>query len=289
MTRKRPGLGKGLDALIPKGTGFQPEESSSGLRTVQISNILPNPRQPRKNFDSDELSELTDSIKEHGIIQPLIVSQGLSAGEFILIAGERRLIAAKEAGLTAVDVIIRDANEQDRLELALIENIQRTDLGPLEKAEAYKQLCEDFNLPHEEIGKRVGKSRVAVTNTLRLLSLPKKVQDAISSEQISEGHARALLSLKSSQSQIAALKTIVERELSVRETENLVRKLLGARKTPKGKLPTSPEIKEMEEKLQSRLGTKVILDHGKNRGKITIYYYSDEELNSLLNTFFNEG
>ena len=289
MTRKRPGLGKGLDALIPKGTGFQPDESSGGIRTVQISKIQPNPRQPRKNFDTDELSELSDSIKEHGIIQPLIVSQGGLAGEFILIAGERRLLAAKEAGLTAVDVIIRDANEQDRLELALIENIQRADLGPLEKAEAYKQLSDEFDLPHEDIGKRVGKSRVAVTNTLRLLNLPKNVQDAISSEQISEGHARVLLSLKSSQSQIATLKTIIDQELSVRETEKLVRKLLGARKTPKGKLPTSPEIKEMEEKLQSRLGTKVTLDHGKNRGKITIYYYSDEELNSLLNTFLNEG
>jgi len=288
MTRKRPGLGKGLDALIPQGSGFQPTQFSSGYKEIPIERVKPNPRQPRENFDASKLSELAESIREFGVIQPLIVSPGTVPEEFILIAGERRLKAAKEAGLYTVPVIVREADEQNKLELALIENIQRTDLSPLEKAEAYRQLNDEFNLNHEMIGKRVGKSRVTITNTLRLLSLPLSIQKAITENSISEGHARALLGLTTSQSQIGALKTILEQELTVRQTENLVRKLTGEKPVVKKKTETSPEIKALEESLRLKFGTKVNLKQKQNKGSITIYYYSDEELNSLMKFFLDE-
>jgi ParB family chromosome partitioning protein len=289
MSRKRSGLGKGLDALIPQGSGFQPiQSSSSGVIEVPITGIKPNPRQPRINFDTVELDELTASIKEHGIIQPLIVSRGTSPEEYILIAGERRWLAAKKAGFNTVPVILRETNDQDRLELALIENIQRSDLGPLERAEAYRQLTDEFGLPHEEIGKRVGKSRVTITNTLRLLGLPASIQNAITANVISEGHARALLSLPSPQSQIAALQTIRDKGLNVRQTEELVHRLAGEKPVSKPKIEPVPEVKAIEERLRTRLGTKVTLKHGRKGGTITIHYYSSEELDSLLENLLKE-
>jgi ParB family chromosome partitioning protein len=282
MNRKRPGLGKGLDALIPMGDGFQPEQPLSGVTEILIEKINPNPRQPRVNFDAEELSDLAESIKEHGIIQPLIVTSGLQPGSYILIAGERRLMAAKEAGLNTVPTIQRESTDQERLEIALIENVQRADLSPLETAEAYRQLAEDFGLSHEAIGTRVGKSRVAVTNTLRLLNLPPSVQQAITIGEISEGHARALLALPTSQAQAAALQTIVDKGLNVRQTEELVRKLTGEKTEQKLKPEAPPEIKALEERLRANLGTKVNLTHGGKGGTITIHYYSDEELDSLV-------
>jgi ParB family chromosome partitioning protein len=289
MSRKRSGLGKGLDALIPQGSGFQTNQSASGAIEIPVTGIRPNPRQPRTNFDPGELDELTASIQEHGIIQPLIVSSGSSPEEYILIAGERRWLAAKEAGLRVVPAILRETNDQDRLELSLIENIQRSDLGPLEKAEAYRQLVEEFGIPHEEIGKRVGKSRVTITNTLRLLDLPAGIQNAITAGIISEGHARALLSLPSSQGQIAALQTIQEKELNVRQTEELVRRLVGEKPVSKPRAESSPEVKAMEERLRTRLGTKVTMKHGRKGGTITIHYYSNEELDSLLENLLAES
>ena len=290
--RKRPGLGKGLDALIPQTESAPPQvssESSGGVREIPVNAIMPNPRQPRSVFNDLELAELAASIEEHGVIQPLIISPGETPQQFILIAGERRLMASKKAGLKTVPAILRDSSEQDRLELALIENVQRADLSPLETAKAYRQLADEFNLSHGEIAKRVGKSRVSVTNTLRLLNLPPSVLEALSAGKISEGHARALLALPNAKAQAAALQTVLEKNLSVRQTEELVRKLGGEKPVQKPKPEPLPEIKALEERLRSNLGTKVNLKHGKKGGTITIHYYSDEELDGLLQRFLDEN
>jgi ParB family chromosome partitioning protein len=290
--RKRPGLGKGLDALIPQAetaTSQTSSESTGGVMEVPIHSIAPNPRQPRENFDTTELAELTTSIQEHGILQPLIITHGELANQYTLIAGERRLMAAKQAGLETVPIILRDSSEQERLELALIENVQRTDLSPLETAHAFRQLSDEFNLSHGEIARRVGKSRVAITNTLRLLNLPPSVQEALQSEKITEGHARALLALATSQAQAAALQTVLDKGLNVRQTEDLVRRLSGEKPTQKQKAEPTPEIKEIEERLRSSLGTKVRLKHGQKGGTITIHYYSDEELDDLIQRFIEEN
>ena len=281
MTRKRPGLGKGLDALIPKIEDLN-FNTPSGIKEISVDLINPNPLQPRSHFDSESLAELATSIKEHGIIQPIIVSQDELNGEYFIIAGERRLQAAKLAFLKTVPAIVREACDQDRLELALVENVQRTDLSPIETAQAYQQLNIDFSLSHAEIANKVGKSRAAITNTLRLLNLSPSVQQAIIDEKISEGHARALLALPSSQSQSAALSTVIDKELNVRQTEILVRKLNGERPLTNPKPDRSPEIKSLEEHLQSELGTKVRLKHGAKGGTITIHYYSNEELENLV-------
>jgi len=290
--RKRPGLGKGLDALIPQSETPTPQisaESHTGVSEISVNAITPNPRQPRSIFDDHELSDLAASIQEHGVIQPLIVSPGEQPGQYTLIAGERRLIAAKQAGLRTVPTILRDSSEQEQLELALIENIQRTDLSVLEAAEAYRQLSTEFGLSHGEIAQRVGKSRVAITNTLRLLNLPPSVLEALRNNQISEGHARALLALPTTQAQAAALQTINEKGLNVRQTEELVRKLSGEKPAQKPKPEPIPEIKALEERLRAGLGTRVNLKHGRKGGTITIHYYSDEELESLLQRFLDDN
>jgi ParB family chromosome partitioning protein len=187
-------LGRGLDALIPGG-----ERPASGIEQIPLDAVVSNPRQPRTRFDPEELAELAESIRVHGMLQPLIVTQDETPGRYTLIAGERRLLAARQAGLTHAPALVREASEQSRLEMALIENVQRADLAPLELAEAYRQLAEDFDLSHEQIAARVGKSRVAVTNTLRLLKLPESVRQALAEGRISEGHARALLALPTPQ------------------------------------------------------------------------------------------
>ncbi len=277
---QRTGLGKGLDALIPGGGGDSPS-AAGGVMQAAVESIARNPRQPRVQFDAGELDELAASIREHGIIQPLIVSPGKNNG-FILIAGERRLQAAKKAGLQTVPVILRQASDRQHLELALIENVQRADLGPLEEADAYQHLVQDFGLSQEEVAARVGKSRVAVTNTLRLLGLSQRVKQALAEEQITEGHARALLGLTSAKAQEAALQTVLKLFLSVRQTEGLVRKLGGEK--PKAKVKSKPaaDVADIERRLRASLGTKVALKHGKKGGAVTIYYYSDEELDTLL-------
>lgn len=276
---QRTGLGKGLDALIPGGKDSP--SSAGGVMQAAVESIARNPRQPRVQFDAGELDELAASIREHGIIQPLIVSPGKNNG-FILIAGERRLQAAKKAGLQTVPVILRQASDRQHLELALIENVQRADLGPLEEADAYQHLVQDFGLSQEQVAERVGKSRVAVTNTLRLLGLSQRVKQALAEEQITEGHARALLGLTSAKAQEAALQTVLKLFLSVRQTEGLVRKLGGEK--PKAKVKSKPaaDVADIERRLRASLGTKVALKHGKKGGAVTIYYYSDEELDTLL-------
>ena len=282
---KKSGLGKGLDALLPAADNHLPE---SGVRQIQTSKISPNPRQPRANFDAGELDQLATSIREHGVIQPLIITAGESAGSYTLIAGERRLMAAKLVELEEVPVIIREASDQELVELALVENVQRADLGPLETAEAYRQLSEDFGLSHEEIAARVGKNRATITNTLRLIKLPEDVKEALVSGKISEGHARALLSLPSEEAQGAVLKSILKLTLNVRQTEELVRKLSGEK--PQKQLPAAPdpEIKALEEQLRQRLGTKVSLNQRSKGGTLTIHYYSAEELDTLLEMILGE-
>lgn len=286
MQRKKSGLGKGLDALIPGGTT---PISREGVLEVPVEQISPNPRQPRTRFDPAELAELAASIREHGIIQPLIVTYDPGTDRYVLIAGERRLQAARTAGLEQVPVILRDeASEQQYLELALIENVQRTDLNPLEAAEAYRQLTNDFNLSHDEIAIRVGKSRAAISNTLRLLKLPPSIQQYLVDGKITEGHARALLALPSHQAQTAVVEIIITRDLNVRQTEELVRKYSGHKPATTVSRAQLPEIKMLEDRLRTRLGTRVNLHHGQKGGSITIHYYSDEELNQLISQILGD-
>lgn len=282
---QKTGLGRGLGALLP---GDDTSLEQRGILYVPVDKIDPNPRQPRQNMDPAELEELTASIREYGVLQPLIVTKNPQDDRYTLIAGERRLQAARLAGLSAVPVMVRDASDQQRLELAIIENIQRADLSPLEEAEGYRQLAEEFGLSHEEIALKVGRSRVSVTNTLRLLKLPSSVKTALIEGRISEGHARALLALPTPEAQIAALRTILAQELNVRQTEALVRKLNGERAPAKAKAAPPPEVRALEERLQASLGTKVTLRAGRKGGTISIHYYSEEELNALLQRLLPE-
>lgn len=279
---RRGGLGKGLDALIPTSTDNIPAEPTGSPLYLPVEQIFPNPSQPRQGMAEDTLTELAASVREHGILQPLIVSPSAESDQYILIAGERRLRAAKLVGLKVVPVIVRQATDQQRLELALIENLQRADLAPLDTAEAYRQLAEEFGLAHEEIAERVGKSRAAVTNTLRLLRLPDSVRIALVEEKISEGHARALLGLSTPQAQAAVLQNVLANDLSVRQTEELVRRYSGERKPQTQRKEPAPEIKALEERLRDNLGTRVTLRHGKKGGTLVIHYYSSEELDSLI-------
>lgn len=276
---QKTGLGKGLDALIPGGLNATPAQADS---YAHISMIIPNPQQPRDAIPEDSLVELAASIREHGILQPLVVSRDAVTGMYTLIAGERRLRAAKLAGLDKVPVIIRTVSEQQRLTQALIENIQRADLSPLEAARGFRRLIDEFNLTHEALADQVGKSRVAVTNTLRLLNLPGEVQAALTNLQISEGHARALLGLPTAQAQVSTLHTILTQQLSVRQTEELVRKLTGNKPPTLPPVEVDPLVQELEDRLREKLGTRVTLNRGKKGGTITIHFYSDEELNSLI-------
>jgi len=279
MSKKR-GLGKGLDALIP--TGSDQIQSRGGMLQVPVENIQPNPRQPRTSPEMENISQLADSISEHGILQPLVVLPKDAGGSYTLIAGERRLRAAEKAGLEFVPVIVREANEQQQLEWALVENLQRSDLNPLEIANGYLQLADEFDLSHAEIAKRVGKNRATVSNTLRLLKLSAAVRGALIENKISEGHARALLSLPTAQAQSAALQSILERELSVRQVEELVQRLLGERRKKKPKTKHSPEETALENQLRDALGTRVTLKRGRRGGSLVIRFFSDEELNALV-------
>jgi ParB family chromosome partitioning protein len=273
-------LGKGLEALIPPGQ-WESREPGAGqyIRQVPVGQIVPNPQQPRVQTDASELAELAASIAEHGIIQPVIVTQ--VAGDYQLIAGERRWRAARQAGLETIPVIVKEASPQEMLELALVENLQRADLNPLEEAAAYRQLMDEFGLTQEQVAERVGKSRSAVANTVRLLSVTAAVQAALLEGKIAEGHGRAILRLPTPEAQTAALRTIVKRGLSVRQTEELVRRLLGKKRVSEPR-PPSPEIIMAQERLRQRLGTKVDISHTKKGGRIVIHYYSDEELHALL-------
>jgi len=281
MTHKH-GLGKGLDALIPGGEVER--APSSGARLIPVGDIQRNPRQPRTHFDAGELQELAASIRQHGVLQPLLVMP-LPQGGYQLVAGERRLEASRLAGLASVPAVVRSVTPQEQLELALIENLQRADLNPLEAAEGYRQLAQDFGLSHEAIAERVGKSRAAVSNTLRLLKLPPACRQALIDGVISEGHARALLALPTAEAQSAALGTILKRHLNVRQTEELVQRLLGQRSRRARSVRRTPEEKALEEQLMRALGTRVSLRLGRKGGSLVIHFYSDEELEALIERF----
>lgn len=272
-------LGKGLDALIPGGdSALKP----SDVQQIPVDRIRPNPGQPRTVFDKTQLAELAESIRTHGVIQPLIVRQG-AGSNYTLIAGERRLNAARLAGLAEVPVVLREADDQAMVELALVENVQRADLSPLEAAEAYQHLHKEFGLSHDQIAKRVGFSRVAVTNTIGLLDLSDQVKKALAAGTISEGHGRALKALDQGAAQNAALRTVISQDLNVRQTEELVRKLKGHKVKKKSKAGASADVQALEAELRDALGTKVSLKHARGKGTLTLHYYSDEELDKLVN------
>lgn len=294
MVAKKSGLGKGLDALIPAGNKKPAIKKDSepviiekivekkGIETLKITEVEPNREQPRKNFNEDALLELADSIKQYGVIQPLIVQK--KKDHYEIIAGERRWRAAKMAGIKEIPVIIKDYSDQQVMEISLIENIQREDLNPIEEAMAYKNLMEEFHLKQDEIAEKVSKSRTAVTNSIRLLRLDKRVQQMMIDDMISAGHARTLITIEDPDVQYNIATRIFDDKLSVRETEKLV-KLLQKPEAKKEKVEkvNSFLYKDIEEKMKSILGTKVTVDHkSNNKGKILIEYYSNEELERIL-------
>lgn len=288
---KNRGLGKGLGALIPE----LEEENFDAQQTVAIDLVLPNPYQPRKDFSDEKLNELAESIRIHGVIQPLLVRE--YQGKYQLIAGERRLRASKLVGLTEVPIIIKEMSDQAMMEVALVENLQREDLNPIEEAEAFRRLIEEFNLTQDEIAKKVGRSRPAIANTLRLLNLPEAIQKDLAKGTLTMGHARSLLGLKTAEEQIRIWQKIQAEQLSVRQTEELVRQLNDptnvSRETKKAKLKTEtptirdPNLIEIEEELQLSLGTKVIIKPAGVGGKIEINYYSDEDFERLCERLLN--
>jgi ParB family transcriptional regulator, chromosome partitioning protein len=279
---KKIGLGKGLGALLP-GPDAAP---LSGLTEVPVRAIAPNPHQPRLQFDEEALQELADSIREHGLIQPLIVVRS-SEDQFTLIAGERRWRAAQIAGLEALPVVIKDVAPQQMLEMALVENVQRADLNALEEALAYKHLIDEFSLTQDQVAQRVGKSRVAVANTLRLLKLPEPIKARLADGLITEGHARALLTIGDAAVQQHLLSQIVKNGLSVRQTEELVRRLMEDHPKTKKTQSTTPhrgsgaDTRALEERMRRSLGTKVTLSRSKKGGTIVIHFYSEEELDAI--------
>lgn len=288
----KTGLGRGLDALIPGAS--EAEAGRGGVIEIAVTEIRANPRQPRmvRGQEALQLEELAASIREHGVIQPLIVTRTQGPGApYTLIAGERRWRAAQLAGLTHVPVILKDATPQEMLEIALIENIQRNDLSPLEEAAAFQQLINEFGLTPDMVAERVGKSRVAIYNTLRLLKLPGQVQAALMQGDITEGHARALLGLSSAVDQLVALDEIKKHGLNVRQTEELIRRMNSPKTTSK-KAERDREwqgAKKYEARLRDVLGTKVSLVRGRKGGRIVIEFYSDEELGAIYEKIVGSG
>lgn len=277
----RPVLGRGLGSLIPHKQTLTEQvipEARHEVLDIAVGDVVENPRQPRTHFSPSELEDLINSIQEHGIIQPLIMTRRGSGYE--LIAGERRLRAARTLGLKTVPAIIRDANEQQKLELALIENIQRQDLNAIEEAVAYRALIDEFNLTQEQVAKRVGKSRSNITNTLRLLELPEEILLALQEGKISKSHARTLLAEPDPEKQFALFKRMLEGGVSVREAE--ARVSLKKPGTGRPKNQKDPNIMAHEKRLREVLGTKVDIVESAGKGKITISFYSREELMDLL-------
>lgn len=294
MPIKKKGLGKGLDSLIPDNKSMKSVTSEktveskedaaakSGVQVMKINEVEPNRDQPRKNFDEDALLELSDSIKQFGVLQPLLVRKRKDYYE--IIAGERRWRAAKLAGVKEVPVIVKEYTDQEILEIGLIENIQRENLNPIEEAIAFKRLLEEFNLKQDEVAERVSKSRTAVTNSMRLLKLSDKVQQMIIDDMISTGHARALLAIDDPELQYTLANKIFDEKLSVRETEKLVKEIKNPKKPKEKKVMENAFIyQDLEEKMKGVFGTKVsIASKGKGKGKIEIEYYSDDELEHLF-------
>ena len=282
----KSGLGKGLGALIGSRPAPRPDlELGERINQVDLANITPSPLQPRKEFAPDALQELVDSIRQHGIIQPLIVRY--VDGRHELIAGERRWRAAQEVGLTQVPVIVRTASNLEVLELSLIENLQRTDLNPIEEAQGYARLAGEFGLRQEDIALKVGRSRAAVANSMRLLDLHPQVQVWLTQDLLSVGHAKVLLALKALEEQLFVAEAVLRRSATVRGTERLVARQLGIgrvrrRQRAGGASASSATIEDLQNRLQQHLGTHVTLHHGEKRGRIEIEYYGDEDLQRIV-------
>lgn len=293
MAAKKMGLGKGLDSMIPPKRNIHTDNSAneeniskSGETILKINEVEPNKDQPRKNFNEEALKELSDSIKQHGIVQPLVVSK--QEDYYEIIAGERRWRAAKMAGLKEVPVVIKDYSPQEIMEVALIENIQREDLNPVEEARAYQRLIKEYDLKQEEVAEKVSKSRTAITNSLRLLKLDERILDMLVEETISSGHARALLGISDPDQQYEVALKVVEGNISVRETEKLVKSInhLVVKKTPKKELTNDFVYRDLEEQLKQKIGTKVSINRKTdNQGKLEIEYYSQEELEKIIAYF----
>lgn len=291
MAARKGGLGRGLSALIPEGEA--PRDESIPVTDVAIEDVVPNPHQPRTVMDPEKLAELTESIRTYGIIQPLLVTQETGqdgSTVYQLIAGERRFRAAKAAGLERVPVTIRQTTPLELLELAIVENVQRSDLNPLEEALAYGRLAEEFHLTQREIAERVGRSRTAVANTMRLVELPEEIRASLARGEITEGHARALLGLPLEVDRLRAWRRVIDEALNVRQTERMVR-LWGRpetvrRSTPR---PVDPDTEALAERLRQRLGTKVTLRRStRGNGSVTLHFYSDEELDGLLDRLLGD-
>ncbi|HCW04072.1 MAG TPA: chromosome partitioning protein ParB [Clostridium sp.] len=278
VARKHGGLGKGLGALIPDKI----EETKESVNTIDINLIKANEEQPRKYFDNEKIANLAQSIKEHGIIQPIVLMKN---GDFYtIVAGERRWRAAKSIGMREIPAIVMELSNKQLLEVSLIENIQREDLNPIEEAIAYKKLIEEFNITQEDLAVKLGKSRTAITNSMRLLNLDKRVQDYLIEGVITEGHGRAILGIADFDLQNEMAQKIIDEGLSVRQVEALIRRQNDKKKTKQKKeVQQNPYINDIKEKLESYLGTKVQLStNKKNKGKIEIEYYSAEDLNRIL-------
>jgi len=281
-------FGRGLESLIPRKTAKQSTDSEAKQEPIfyiEIEKIKSNPYQPRKNFDQDGLNALADSVKEFGILQPLLVSrvEKETGTEYQLIAGERRFLAAKMVGLNEVPVIVKDPTEKEKLEVSLIENVQRLDLNAMEKAEAYARLQQEFNFLQKDVAKLCGKSREAIANTLRLLDLPEEIKVALREEKISEGHARAMLAVSDAQKQKAVFAKTLRDGLNVREVESLVQRLNIWQPVKRKVSTASQEVKNLEEKIRNILGIKTIkLRIEAGRPKLTIFFNSKKEVNSFL-------
>ncbi len=279
----KKGLGRGISSLLPDEPLAANETSSPTM--LKITDIEPNKEQPRKDFDKEKLSSLADSIKEYGLIQPLVVSEK-SNGRYVIVAGERRWRAAKAAGLKEVPVTIKEYTKEEIAEIALIENLQREDLNPIEEALGYQSLLDDYNLTQEAVSKKLGKSRSAVANSLRLLSLDDEIKKLISVGKISSGHARAVLSLPTKEKRLLLAERIIAEDLSVRRAEVLA-KILQKEPVQKEKKDSSPtqydlEMSKICERLSSKFGTKVTMSKGKNKRKIEIEYYNDKDLERII-------
>jgi ParB family chromosome partitioning protein len=277
---KKNALGKGLMALIPEVDEKKIEIDNKGILEVDINYIAPNENQPRKNFDEKKLLNLSESIKDKGIIQPILVTKN---GEYYtIIAGERRWRAAKLAGLKKVPIIAKELSELEVMEISLIENLQREDLNPIEEAVAYRKLIDEFSLTQEEIARRIGKSRPAVANSLRLLNLDKRVMDYIEEGTLSEGHGRVLVSINNKDLQYEVAKKIIDESLNVRQTEKLIKKLNDTKPSSNKKEKKEVYIRDIEDRLKNIFDTKVNISKNRKKGKIEIEYYSDDDLQRIL-------
>ncbi|MFL0197923.1 ParB/RepB/Spo0J family partition protein [Clostridium sp. WILCCON 0269] len=279
---KKYGLGKGLRALIPENTLEGVDENQKDIKYISIDSIVANKSQPRKNFDKNKISELSQSIKEHGIIQPLVLNE-IEDNTYSIIVGERRWMAAKLANIKEIPAIIMNLSDRQILEVSLIENIQRQDLNPIEEALAYKRLVNDFNLTQEQLSNRMGKSRTTITNCMRLLNLDDRVQKYLIEGAITEGHGRALLGVENGDLQYELAQTIIDGNLTVRDIEKLIKNLNSDKKLQKDNVKEQNVYHlDIKEKLENLFGTKVSLMDKKNKGKIEIEYYSQEDLQRIL-------